>query len=317
MTESPPHSSFLFSSTSSSPATVDPVSLRPLDFSSVLKSSDSHRKDYFVKLVLRFRANIINLGTGMKKHGSSVPSSGKKIMEEESEDLESSSSDDSLDSEEENIERELADVTFEELQRARSDGSHSMYQKTKKEKKGGRANKNRPMEVSSRKPVSRFREVIQAPKNVVRDPRFESLSGNLDVDGFKKRYSFIYENNLPAEKEELKKQLRKTNDPNVVEELKKQLSWIDKQFKSDSTKRVDAAILAKHKKKEREAAKHGKKPFYLKKSEIRKQRLVEKYTSLKSTGKLDAYVERRRRKNAAKDRRYIPYQRSSKLDEQD
>lgn len=34
----------------------------------------------------------------MKKHGSSVPSSGKKIMEEESEDLESSSSDDSLDS---------------------------------------------------------------------------------------------------------------------------------------------------------------------------------------------------------------------------
>lgn len=84
---------------------------------------------------------------------------------------------------------------------------------------------------------------------------------------FKKRYSFIYENNLPAEKEvyiflvldlspycyrfsfldskpkltnldafcelklslvqqELKKQLRKTNDPNVVEELKKQLSWI-------------------------------------------------------------------------------------------
>lgn len=39
----------------------------------------------------------------------------------------------------------------------------------------------------------------------------------------------------------------------------------DKQFKSDSTKRVDAEILAKHKKKEREAAKHGKKPFYLKK----------------------------------------------------
>ncbi|KAL0557119.1 hypothetical protein IC582_005637 [Cucumis melo] len=238
-------------------------------------------------------------------------------MEEESEDLESSSSDESLDSEEENIERELADVTFEELQRARSDGSHSMYQKTKQEKKGGRANKNRPMEVSSRKPVSRFREVIQAPKHMVRDPRFESLSGTLDVDGFKKRYSFIYEKNLPAEKEELKKQLRKTNDPNVAEELKKQLSWIDKQFKSDSTKRVDAAILAKHKKKEREAAKHGKKPFYLKKSEIRKQRLVEKYTNLKSTGKLDAYVERKRRKNAAKDRRYIPYQRSSKLDEQD
>ncbi|XP_023535518.1 ribosomal RNA processing protein 36 homolog [Cucurbita pepo subsp. pepo] len=253
----------------------------------------------------------------MKKHCSSVPSSSKQMMEDEREDLEYSSSEESLDSEEENIERELADVTFEELQRVRSDGSHSMYQKTNQEKKGRRANKNRPMEVSSKKPVGRFREVIQAPKSMVRDPRFESLTGSLDVEGFKKRYSFIYENNLPAEKEELKKQLRKTNDSNVVEELKKQLSWIDKQFKSDSTKRVDAAILANHKKKEREAAKHGKKPFYLKKSEIRKQRLTEKYNTLKSTGKLDAYMERRRRKNAAKDRRYIPYQRSSKSDEQE
>ncbi|XP_022141752.1 ribosomal RNA processing protein 36 homolog [Momordica charantia] len=248
----------------------------------------------------------------MKKRSSS----SKQVMEE-SEDLESSSPEDFVDSEEENIERELADVTFEELQRARSDGSHSTYQKTNQEKKGGRANKNRPMEVSSKKPVSRFREVIQAPKNMVRDPRFESLSGTLDVEGFKKRYNFIYENNLPAEKEELKKQLRKTNDPNVVEELKKQIFWIDKQFKSDTTKRVDAAILAKHKNKEREAAKLGKKPFYLKKSEIRKQRLIEKYNTLKSTGKLDAYMERRRRKNAAKDRRYVPYGRSSKLDEQE
>lgn len=34
----------------------------------------------------------------MKKYSSSVPSSGKQIMEEESEDLESSSSDESLDS---------------------------------------------------------------------------------------------------------------------------------------------------------------------------------------------------------------------------
>lgn len=36
-----------------------------------------------------------------------------------------------------------------------------------------------------------------------------------------------------------------------------------------------------------------------------------------STGKLDAYMERRRRKNAAKDSRYVPYGRSSKLDEQE
>lgn len=41
------------------------------------------------------------------------------------------------------IEQELADVTFEELQKARSDGSHSVFQKQKEEEKGKWANKNR------------------------------------------------------------------------------------------------------------------------------------------------------------------------------
>ncbi|XP_018727816.2 ribosomal RNA processing protein 36 homolog [Eucalyptus grandis] len=209
------------------------------------------------------------------------------------------------------IERELADVTFEELQKARSDGSHSVYKKPNEEKKPKRANKNRPMEASWKKPVGRFREVIQAPKKVARDPRFESLCGTLNVEGFKKRYGFLYENELPAERKELQKQLKKSNDPDVIDELKSRIGWIDKQLKSETGKQTEAAILAEHKKKEREAAKQGKKPFYLKKSEIRKRRLIEKYNSLKASGKVDAFMEKKRRKNAAKEHRYVPYRRSS------
>ncbi|KAL3638203.1 hypothetical protein CASFOL_017574 [Castilleja foliolosa] len=63
------------------------------------------------------------------------------------------------------IERELADVTFEELQRARSDGSEMVYRKPNTEQKASRANK--PMEISSKKPVRRLREVIQVPKKVM------------------------------------------------------------------------------------------------------------------------------------------------------
>nr|XP_011459328.1 PREDICTED: rRNA biogenesis protein rrp36-like [Fragaria vesca subsp. vesca] len=82
-------------------------------------------------------------------------------------------------------EEELADVTFGDLQKARSNGSHVLLPPQPKDdkKKAARANKNWPMEVSSKKPVSRFREVIRAPKKVVRDPRFESLCGTLNVDG--------------------------------------------------------------------------------------------------------------------------------------
>lgn len=43
------------------------------------------------------------------------------------------------------------------------------------------------------------------------------------------------------------------------------MSFQDKQLKSGSEKNIEAEILTKHKKKEREAAKQGKRPFYLKK----------------------------------------------------
>ncbi|XP_073304042.1 uncharacterized protein [Primulina huaijiensis] len=207
------------------------------------------------------------------------------------------------------IERELAEVTFEELQRARSDGSEMVYRKPNAEKKGGRANKNRPMEMSSKKPVGRFREVVQVPKKVVCDPRFESLYGNLDVKGFKKRYNFLYENELQAEKEKLKIQMEKAKNPEVKTELKDHIAQIDKELKFAAKKCTENDILATHKQKEREAAKKGKQPYYLKKSEIQKQKLMEKYKELKESGKLEAFIERKRRKNAAKDRRYMPYRR--------
>lgn len=238
----------------------------------------------------------------MRKPGSSIATSSKAKFDE-IEEHESSSED------EREIVQELADVTFGELQKARSNGSHLVYKKPTLEKHARRANKNRPMEISSKKPIGRFREVIQVPKKVARDPRFESLCGNLDEEGFKKRYNFLYENELPAEKEELKKMMKTSNDPEVIGELKNRLAWIDKQLKSASAKRSDRDILSEHKKKEREAAKQGKQPYYLKKSDIRKQKLIEKYKDLKASGKLESFIEKRRRKNASKDHKYVPYRR--------
>mmetsp|Transcript_5175 Transcript_5175/g.6892 ORF Transcript_5175/g.6892 Transcript_5175/m.6892 type:complete len:161 (-) Transcript_5175:889-1371(-) len=42
-----------------------------------------------------------------------------------------------------------------------------------------RKNKSAPLEVSSKKRVSRFRQVVHVPQARKRDPRFDSLSGNL------------------------------------------------------------------------------------------------------------------------------------------
>lgn len=279
------------------------------------------------------------------KKPDNTDASSSKIKFEDRDEHESSASE-----EEEEIERVLADVTFEELQKARSDGSHLVYKKSNQEKIGGRANKNRPMEASSKKPVGRFREVIQVPKKVARDPRFESLSGTFDDKGFRSRYSFLFKDylpdekeklqqkleksndpavindlmndiawtrgNLPAEREKLQKKLKKSKNPNVMDEVKNRKSWIDKQLKSDSGKRTDAAILAEHKKKERDAAKKGKQPYYLKHSAIRTEALIKKYEDLKESGKLDSFIEKRRKKNAAKDHRFMPYRRSNNSEHQ-
>ncbi|KAK7260293.1 hypothetical protein RIF29_26225 [Crotalaria pallida] len=244
----------------------------------------------------------------MKKYNKSGTEGSSETQYEKSKMDKSSSS--SSEDEEDELEKELANVTFEELQKARSNGSHAFFQKPREDQKLKRANKNRPMEASSKKPVPAFREVVQAPKKVVRDPRFESLCGTLDTDGFRKRYNFLFESDLPAEKEALKKELKRYKDPEHIHEIEERISWIDKQLKPGSAKHIDAKILANHKKKEREAAKQGKRPFYIKKSEIRKQRLIEKYNDLKSSGKLESFVEKRRRRNAAKDHKYMPYRRS-------
>ncbi|XP_030953615.1 rRNA biogenesis protein RRP36-like [Quercus lobata] len=76
----------------------------------------------------------------------------------------SSLEDEKEEEEEEGIERELVDVTFEQLQKVRSDGSHWVCKKPNQEKESGLANKNRPMKASCKKPVGRLREVVQIPK---------------------------------------------------------------------------------------------------------------------------------------------------------
>jgi ribosomal RNA-processing protein 36 len=182
------------------------------------------------------------------------------------------------------LERALADVPFGELQRARADGSlggRGFSAAAAAQKKARRASKKRPMEISTKVRPPRFREIIQVPKKVVRDPRFEPVYGPVDKEGFRKRYNFLFDDELPAEKEKLQKSIKKSKDPNAIEEMKSRITWIDKQLRSHPKKNVESEILREHIKKEREATKTGKRPYYLKKSEIRERKLMNKYNELK------------------------------------
>ena len=64
-------------------------------------------------------------------------------------------------------------------------------------------------------------------------------------------------------------------------------------------KKVDEKLKSM-KKAELAAVKEGKKPFFLKKSERKKLTLAEKFKELKQSGKLEKYMEKKRKRNAAK-----------------
>lgn len=175
-----------------------------------------------------------------------------------------------------------------------------------------RANKNRPTEVTSRKAVSRHRQVVDLPIKKARDPRFDTLSGGqFREDVFKRNYEFIREYEA-SEVDLIKQQAKdKERDPKEREKLEKLVQRMVSFEETRQAKERRNRIERDWKKAEMDAVlKKGKKPYFLKKSDVNKLELVEKYQSLKPAER-DRALERRRKKNATKEHRHVPYARRS------
>ena len=167
-----------------------------------------------------------------------------------------------------------------------------------------RISKHAPVELSSKKAVPRKREVIPVNKITHRDPRFEPLVGQVNAEALKKNYSFL-DSYRASEIATLKSTLRSTRDPTLSEQLKKKLQSMESQDKARATKEAQQEIMRSHRRKEQEAIKQGKKPFYLKKGERKKLALVKKFEDL-GEKKAERMIERRRKKKAGRERREMP-----------
>ncbi|KAG8187274.1 hypothetical protein JTE90_019163 [Oedothorax gibbosus] len=164
-----------------------------------------------------------------------------------------------------------------------------------------RENKNRPRAISSKRPVPVFREVFQVKKQHHRDPRFDDLSGTFDEESFEEDYSFI-KDIKKREKQELLKELKFVGD-NF--KRKEEILYLLQRMKNQehAKKALEKRKAEENKRREdvMEAAKSGIKPYYPKKSVIKKQELIEDFKALKNSGKLEKYLEKKRKKNFAKD----------------
>uniref|UniRef100_A0A8C6Z311 rRNA biogenesis protein RRP36 n=1 Tax=Nothoprocta perdicaria TaxID=30464 RepID=A0A8C6Z311_NOTPE len=146
----------------------------------------------------------------------------------------------------------------------------------------------RPLEMSAKKRVPFLRRVVPVTKKVGRDPRFDDLSGEYNPEIFLKTYGFL-DSIKKREKEMVQKQLKKCRNSQAV---------------------LTGGLELSLKRQQRELAQQGKKPFYLKKSEKRKLELAEKYAELKRSGKLESFLSKKRKRNAIKDKRRLPSQKS-------
>ncbi|KAI1096746.1 DUF947-domain-containing protein [Rostrohypoxylon terebratum] len=169
-----------------------------------------------------------------------------------------------------------------------------------------RTSKHAPAEQSSKRPVSRKREVIAVHKPVARDPRFSSAvsARPADEDKTRRAYGFL-EQYRDDEMARLRLAIKRARDEGEKEELRRALKSMQGKKQALEQRDKEKRVIEEHRRQEKELVKQGKKPFYLKKSEQKKRLLVDRFAGLKKK-QVDRVIERRRKKLAARERRDAP-----------
>ena len=175
-----------------------------------------------------------------------------------------------------------------------------------------RTSKHAPTIESARKPVSRKRTVFEpSPALKFRDPRFDPtvMSQNHDRNASEKankNYSFL-STYQAAEILDLKSQIKKAKDPDVVTDLKRQVMSMESKIRNAEAQKRENEVKKKHKEKEKEALRTGQKsrPYYLKESDIKKQANEERLSGMGKRAR-EKSDKRRRKREKGKESRDMP-----------
>ena len=152
--------------------------------------------------------------------------------------------------------------------------------------------------------MSRKRSVVAIPKINIRDPRFDPVAGEVNTNQIKKNYAFLSEYR-DAEIAELKAGIRKTKDPKAKATMERALKSMESQRRTQQLNEQRQEIVREFRKEEGKKVKEGKRPFFLKNSEIKKRALEERLKGMKARERTKA-IERRRKKITAKERKNMP-----------
>ncbi|KAJ2942062.1 hypothetical protein O0L34_g10980 [Tuta absoluta] len=204
------------------------------------------------------------------------------------------------------IRSELSTLSFEELQKLKERIGAKVYNEAlfgKDEKKKQvtpkvfkRENKNRPREMSSKKPVS-ILDIPKVKKKEVRDPRFDPLCGEFDKKQFSENYNFLSDIRMKDIKA-IRAELKETTDPEREQKLRRLLQRLNDQHKSTKKKKSEREMVIKEKEQVVNKFREGQHPHFKNKSESRVEALVKQYEELKQegAGRIQRHLKRRQQK---------------------
>jgi ribosomal RNA-processing protein 36 len=173
--------------------------------------------------------------------------------------------------------------------------------------------KNGPVEITSKKPTTRKRMILNTLTKS-RDPRFDSLSGKYNPELFERSYGFIGE----IQKNELiqQKNILKDNKGEFSEEelqnLKKKTDIMSSRLALSERTKLQQIEKNQWKKKEASLISNGKKPYFMKNSQMKTQMLIKKFKEI-PLNMIDKVLEKKRKRNATKQQVKIPSKRRSEL----
>lgn len=240
---------------------------------------------------------------GKKKKKKSIQTESKKRKYSESE-----SEEDSEDSEEESDSDSDAPP-----QENSSRGKTSRFQKNGEKKK---RSKHAPAETSSKKPVSRIREIpgLKSSKEstLYTDIRFDPAYGKADLRKTRKDYAFLDEYRQ-LEVKSMETMLKDKKSGQMLsnrdrEEIQLQLQSLKSRLDTMKNRDLEEKILADHKRNQIKGFKDGQQnnPYFLKRSDKRKLIQKAKFDSMKASQR-EKVMERKRKKRLGKEFRQLEF----------
>ncbi|XP_042230097.1 ribosomal RNA processing protein 36 homolog isoform X2 [Homarus americanus] len=169
-----------------------------------------------------------------------------------------------------------------------------------------RANKNRPREVPMmRRAAPRMTSNDAGQKGkikITRDPRFDDLSGKLNLNVWQGNYGFL-SNRRKKEKEMLKKELKNEEDPVKKKKIKSVIQRMENQLREKERRNLENEVTRNHRREQMEALRQGKKPKHFYKNEQKLLLKAAQFEQLKKENRVDRYLERKEKRLRAKELR--------------